>query len=320
MPKNRFVERDSLIDSINMKAMLTTSGLVKLACALLTILGQSARADTWYLLDFDGTAVDDQSPRSTWHRMWHLKCVESLRNSAQINPQALGLPDVVPVTYREVRRLMPMLARGPAELNWPHPVALDADPLHPERQLEIIPGCYAVSRDRTFGEYRPAVGGESHLLRVLDEAERRAVMMNDAFAREHGREPDATERFGWDGPAMPLIRQAMSKRGSVERLAFFTASNHLPWEWDGFFKKLRALKRIRHAHGMDRHGGRTVPHVFSVKDPESIFFGRAGMVEIKGNITRALSQNIAGLSVGKHFELSPDPREAAGDCSGKVTR
>jgi len=268
-----------------------------------------AHAVTKYFLDVDGTVLDDQSERSAWRRMWHLKLVETPRNSLQPDPRKLGLPDVFPVSFREYKALRSRLARGSGELNWLKPVDLEFDPLYPERPRQIIPGYYFVSSDMTFAEYRPGRDGRSYLVQRQEEAIARAKMLNEELERKLGRPPNDAEAFHWQGPAMALVQHAMSRPKTVDRVYLRTAGDHAPEEWRALFKIWEREKIIKHAFGRNARGERTSPNVKTISDWEAILMGRH-FDERKGVDLRALAEAMANESLDQHRELSPDAREA----------
>ena len=294
-----------------MNNILIRSGLWFGFAASLTVVSPRAFGLTKYFLDVDGTTFDDQSARSTWGRMWHLKLVETPRNVLQPDPRGLALPEIFPVTFREYKRLRPHLARGPAELNRLDPMPLDVDPIYPDRPRTIIPGYYYASPDVTFIEYRPGRDGtSSYLVDRQEEAIVRARKMNAELAETLGRPPTADEAFRWQGPAMDLIRHAMSRPKTVDRIYFRTAGDHQPWEWQALFNIWKREGVIKHAFGKNGFGERTVPHVKSISDWDAMLLGRRFDVR-KGNELRMMAEALANSSADQHAELSPDEREAA---------
>jgi hypothetical protein len=269
-------------------------------------------ARTLYLLDFDGTITDDQSPLSSWRTPWILRRIDRLRSLLQPNPARLELPQTIEISYREYRQLARLLGKGDGQINSLQPITLAPDPLHPEKETEIIPGYYAVDEHISFKYYRPARRRYySYLVNHLEEAVKRTQILNDDLVGRLGREPLPEEKYKWKGLAFPLVQLALSNPETVTDLVVMTARWHAEWEFQKFLKTLRDLGEIQYVHGSDRGRRRVLPRFHSLAEPESLQFGRHGLGSKKANVVMAEAAQLLNSPANFHEELSADPVEAA---------
>lgn len=233
-----------------------------------------------YLLDFDGTIVNDHGPQAAWRTPWILKRLDHIHTLIESNPQKLNLPEQIEVSFDEYRRLAPLLAKEeglPGDFN---PFLLDIEPLDPDRHRLILPGYYRVSPDITFTRYRPHPKALSYLLQDTKDAEKRTRLSQGELT--------------WKGRAFPLLQQALSASDTVHNLVIHTARHHTDEEFSLWLAHLKKRRLIRH---MESLSPSRRPRLISLNEPESLALGRS-LSEKKGNVV---------VSVAQQMLISPEP-------------
>lgn len=283
-----------------------------LVCLAVGVFTAQTEARTLYLLDFDGTITDDQSDLSSWRTPWILRRIDRLRSLLQPNPLRLDLPETIELSYREYRRLAPLLGKGDGQINSLAPATLDFDPLYPDRPTQIIPGYYAIDENITFKYYRPSRRRSvSYLVTHLEEAVARAKLLNVQRSQMLGRKLSPSEQSTWKGRAFPLLQHALSKPETVADLVVATARWHADWEFHKFLKALQTAGEIQYTHGPSRGGIKAHPRFHSLSEPESLQFGRHGLGPKKAEVLKAEAAQLLNSPADMHEELSQDPVEAA---------
>jgi hypothetical protein len=243
-----------------------------------------------FVLDFDGTIVNDRGPDAGWKTYWTLKRIESLHSGMQPLPQSAALPPTIDISYAEYRRLMPLLGKGEAQVGDLQTASLDKDPLYPQRPTNLIPGYYRVSNDISYRRFRPGLEGENWLLSDL----------KDAVARQE----QSRSRLKWRGPAFPLLTAAQP-----DELVLFSARAHTDAEFAAFMDALLELKEIKSVTATNPLGQPVRARSHFLNDAESIVFGR-GLAEKKAKVPAEEAAQLLTGPFKKHIELHPDEYRA----------
>ncbi len=247
----------------------------------------SVQAKTRYLVDFDGTTVNDHPPEPGWRTYWTLKRIDQLHSSMQPNPtklitqsgESIESPPTLDISFAEYRRLAPLLGKGEGLVGDLNSVELDPDTQHPNRPKKIIPGYYRVSSDISYAHFRPGIDGTNWLLRDYEAAK--------------ARQTESKGKQTWQGPAFPLLQAA-----AADEFILFSARGH---ELGEFHALLAQMQK----DGYLPQKGEFKPRAHFLADPSAIVFGRdLGPKKVQAVLAEA--QQLLNGPFTPHQELVTD--------------
>ena len=270
----------------------------------LLLVAPSARARVYYVLDLDGTITNDQSRYAAWRTPWILFRVKQLRSLLQQDPDELGLPETLDISYGEYVRLRPSLAIRDGLLGDLNPVPLDADPIWTDRPKSFVPGYYYVDTTLSFKYYRPGRKDQNYLLRDQKLSEER----HERFLDPKG--PWGQSDGLW-GEAFPLLQKGLSDPQTVEDVIVLTARHSLKRHSQQWIEHLQKRGFVRYAEGRSRNGRKTQPRFISMNDPQALAFGRTSLAQRKAAAMKELALELLESRDGEqHLELAIRGEEA----------
>jgi len=263
-----------------------------LIIGLLVFTGSLSEAKIRYVLDFDGTLVNDHGPQSGWKTYWILKRVDHFHSSLQLLPPGMPpLPTQLEISFAEYQRLLPALAKEERILGDLRETPLDFDPVYPKRPQTFVPGYYRVSDDLSYANFRLNPHGKSYLLRDYADAKKREKLS--------GR------KLRWQGGAFPLLRAALHPDNGLDSLVLSTARYQPGEDFDAW---LNALGRDGYLPKI-RQKGANRPRYHFLSSPESVLFGK-GLLEKKVRVIQEEAIQLLNGPFPSHLELVPDEYEA----------
>ncbi|MCO5114187.1 MAG: hypothetical protein M9899_08425 [Bdellovibrionaceae bacterium] len=202
-------------------------------------------AATVYVLDFDGTIVNDAGPRATWKTPWVLVRVNQLHSVAQ-TAFLENQPERIELSYAEYRGLLSRLAKGDGLLGDLTDVKLTPDPFL-RRPLTIRPGFYKVNPDITFEYYKTNSNpkGPSHLLSSYEQA---LVRADKGLGR----------RDAWQGPAFTLLQKALSESSDQSRVIISTARDQKLTEFLHLFSQMEKDGHLKFAEPLSPESNKVI--------------------------------------------------------------
>lgn len=262
-----------------------------ISLVLLLLVAVPLQAKKRFLVDFDGTLVNDHAPEPGWRTYWTLKRIEQLHSSMQPNPSAsvttgsepLLSPTTIDVSFAEYSRLAKLIGKGEGMLGDLNPVTLDKDPAHPNRPSRIIPGYYRISPDISYSRFRPGVDGTNWMLSDYKDAKSRAK-------NSQGKQT-------WQGRAFPLLQVA-----APDEFVLFSARGHT-------LEEFHALLAAFQKDGLLPRKQAFKPRAHFLNDSDAIVFGRT-LTDKKVQAVLAEAQQLLFGPFETHEELVTDEYEA----------
>lgn len=284
---------------------------------LMGLGGHLSSAHTRYVLDFDGTFVQDQGPNAAWRTDWILVRTDKRHSHLQPNPSApinlfipsengtvrevaVQHPELLHISFSDYRKISRFLASDDGllgNLDTRHPFHLTPDPLrlHPDQPEWILPGIYRVEPAITFDRFQTI--GRRFEVHPLDHDARNAFRRMEI----------SSQRYQIEGPAFRLAQGALSDPRKPNRLSFFTArglehSDLLNYVLGPFYQR-GLLPNDPSTMGVT---------LLSLGDPKNLsLLGKGSTEKLKVSAVHIEALQMLQTPRNAHFELSPDPRAAA---------
>ncbi len=280
-------------------------GLASCCGVLFCLLLQpsESQAKVRYVLDIDGTLVNDHGADAGWRTLWILKRVEQRHTTLQPNPestvdadgQRVDAPDLLAVSYGEYKALLGSWAKDERMLGDLRPVVLKADPIDRPTALRIIPGMYRVSPDITFRNYRPGKEGRSPL--------------KDDLAAAIKRQEVSRGKLRWQGIAFPLLQYGLSNPHTVDSIVISSSRYHSEQDTEDFLSALRESGWIKHITGQSADGRPLKVRTHYLRDPEALIFGKSLATQKAKTAMDEATQLLTGMQE-LHQELVTDEAQA----------
>jgi hypothetical protein len=238
-----------------------------------------------YVLDFDGTIVDDAHIASPWKTPWVLRRIDRLNSSTQVNQNLIQSPETIEVSFAEYISLVGKWSVGNGSVGSYREARLNQD-LYLNRPKTIIPGYFFVDENSTFRFYKKGPHEENFLLLNYQQAMERIKKQK-------------LDPLSFAGSAFPMLMKAMSNPLTVGDVHIFTARNQGDEAFQMFFEQLEADGFIANAIGQNKRGLPTRPTIHQLQGIESILYGRnlvEGKKSVAESIIRQLSNSSAELT------------------------
>ena len=243
------------------------------------------QAKVVYVLDFDGTIVDDADIASPWKTPWVLRRIDRINSSTQLSQNLIQSPETIEISFAEYISLMGKWSVGNGNVGSYREAKLSADPFL-NRPKTIIPGYFFVDENSTFRFYKKGPQEENFLLLNYQQAMERIKKQK-------------LDPLSFAGPAFPMLMKAMSNPLTVGDVHIFTARNQGDEAFQIFFQQLEADGFIANSIGQNRRGLPTRPTLHQLQGIESILYGRnlvEGKKSVAESIIRQLSNSSAELT------------------------
>jgi hypothetical protein len=256
-------------------------------------LNPLASAKIRYVLDIDGTLVQDQGPTAGWVSYWTLKRIDQRHTSLQPVPESDPQSNpFVDISFGDYRRFLYELGKDEGMLGGFEPRNLSFDPVYPDRNLRFVPGFYRVSNDLTYRRYRPNYeGGLSYLLEDFHDAKLRQQLSRG--------------KLKWQGPAFPLLVAGLSDPAEVDSVVFSTARYQTEEEIFAWLEEMKTDGLVKNVRGKNAAGEPIRPRHHPLHGPDAILFGQK-LLEKKIQVPAdEATQLLNGISL-PHSELVPD--------------
>lgn len=271
-----------------------------------------------YVLDFDGTIVNDQGEHAAWRTDWTLVRTDYRHSAWQESaayplsltiPLSEGgtkqllvqLPETLEVSYGEYRSLRQSLATEDGRqlgtaIDPTRPVHLPQDPLNPSRPEWILPGFYHVDKKITYDRFQTI--GRSFLEHPLLQD------FDSALVRE--QLPEEFGQYEWRGPGFFLLQAALSDAQKLRRLSILTARGHEYSEVSELFERFKKLGAV------DQSARDLEYTLIAIGDPANLpLLGKGSLAALKVVGLEKEARQLLYTPLPTHFELAADPRAAA---------
>lgn len=238
-----------------------------------------------YILDFDGTIVDDGRLDSVWKTPWVMRRIDRVNSSTQLRLNLVESPETIEVSAAEYVALAGQWSVGNGSVGSYKEVKLQKDPFLNRPEL-IIPGYYFVDENLTFRFYKKGPNDENYLELHYQQARQRIQAL--------GVDP-----LSFAGPAFPVLVQALSSSSTVGDVHIFTARNQGHDAFQLFFQQLSDDGFVKFSSGENKRGLVTKPTLHQLQGLESILYGRYltdGKKSVAENLIRQLSNSSADLT------------------------
>jgi hypothetical protein len=246
-------------------------------------------AKTIYILDFDGTIINDSSLDSPWKTPWVLKKIDQVSNSAQLDPDLNKLPSTIQVSFAEYMKYYSDWGKGNSSIAGLKKITLPAD-LYLERPQVIIPGYYFADPNLTFQYYKASHNGANYLIDDYQKAKERLRLSR-------------SQKIAFLGDAWDLFQHVLSDLSTVGNLNLFTARTQTQEDFIEFFKALEIDGLIKYSKGYNKRNLQVTPTIHNLQGPDSILTGRS-LVEGKKNVVIATVKQLSNSSAEPTLDYS----------------
>ncbi len=248
-----------------------------------------SQAKYTYILDFDGTIVDDARTESSWKTPWVLRRIDRVRSSTQLSDELRRAPQKIQISFAEYVFNLGKWSVGDGSIGNYSPIQLPEDPFL-IRPKQIVPGYYYVDLNVTFRFYKTGSEGENYAVQNYLEAKERI-------------KKSKLDPMDFAGRAFPLLAQATNDPLTVGNLHIFTARDQSQRQFNELFDLLQRHGHIEHAIGKNKRGLPTTPTVHNLQGIDSILYGRS-LVEGKLSVVESIARQLSNSSAPKTLDYS----------------